>query len=140
MRRAPALTSTIMGIYAVGKASPGAREKSALTEEHTQEQEELSCPNCGAGLSNGAANFCPECGAEQQEDQQAATAQEPTQPSEEEEPPRRGGHEGPSRGIEGPSGSMSGPSGIISGPSGRPEGPSRKPSGPSGGRRARRAK
>src|SRR5215218_1989462 len=105
-----------MGIYPMGKATPRAREKSALTEEHT-EQEELSCPNCGAQLPDEAANFCPECGTELPEEtakfcsncgeelpdeaanfcpkcgaeQQAATNEEPTQqPSDEEEStPRR---------------------------------------------------
>ena len=78
-----------MGIYPTRKGTPRAREKNALTEEHTQEQqEELSCPNCGAQLPDEAAKFCPECGAEQQ-DQQAATNEEPTQPSDEEEEPTR---------------------------------------------------
>src|SRR5215212_10054754 len=126
------LASTLMGIYPMGKATPRAREKSALTQEHTQ-QEELSCPECGAQLSDEAANFCPKCGTElpdetaqfcsncgeelpdeaanfcpkcgaEQQVQQAETNEEPTQPAEEEEEPtRRGGPEGPSRGIEGPS-------------------------------------
>jgi hypothetical protein len=52
------------GYIPVGKASPEPREKSELTEEHTQEQEELSCPNCGAELPDEAANFCPGCGTE----------------------------------------------------------------------------
>src|SRR5829696_7514356 len=132
------LASTLMGIYPMGKATPGTREKSAVTEEPTQ-QEELSCPECGAQLPNEAVNFCPKCGAEQQ-DQQAATNEEPAQPFDEEEPTRRRGPEGPSRGPEGPTRRPSGPSGRISGPSGGPEGPSRRPSGPSGGRRGRRAK
>src|SRR5215212_9611327 len=127
-----------MGIYPIGKATPGTREKSALTEEHTQE-EELSCPECGAQLPDEAANFCPECGSElpdetaklfcsncgaEQLEQQAATNEEPAQPSDEEEPTRRRGPEGPSGGPEGPSSRPSGPSGRISGASGGPEGPS----------------
>ena len=118
-----------MGIYPMRKAPPGAREKSALTEEHTK-QEELSCPNCGEELPDEAANFCPKCGTElldetakfcsncgeelpdeavsfcpkcgaEQQDQ-AATNEEPTQPSSDEEQPTRRGPEGPSRGPEGP--------------------------------------
>src|SRR5215204_1903785 len=103
-----ALAFTLMGIYPMRKAPPGAREKSALTEEHT-EQEELSCPNCGEELPDEAANFCPKCGAEQQD--QAATNEEPTQPSSDEEQPTRRGPEGPSRGPEGPTRRPSGPSG-----------------------------
>src|SRR5215216_7209395 len=109
------LASTLMGIYPMGKATPGTREKSALTQEHTQE-EELSCPECGAQLPDEAANFCPECGtelpdetakfcsncgeelpdeavnfcpkcgAEQQvQEEEEATNEEQTQPSDEEE-------------------------------------------------------
>src|SRR5215212_531359 len=121
------LASTLMGIYPMGKATPRAREKSALTQEHTQ-QEELSCPECGAQLPNEAANFCPKCGTEHPQDQQTATEEEPTQPSDEEERTRRrGGPEGPSGGPSGPTRRPSGPSGRISGPSG----PSDGPSGPS---------
>src|SRR4028119_403501 len=149
-----------MGIYPLGKVPPGAREKSALTEEHTQEQqEELSCPNCGAQLSDEAANFCPECGAElpqetaqfcsncgeelpdeaanfcpkcgaEQQVQQAETNEEPTQPADEEELTPRRRLGGP----EGPSGEIEGPSRRPSGPSGRisgPSGPSGGPEGPS---------
>jgi RNA polymerase subunit RPABC4/transcription elongation factor Spt4 len=148
-----------------GKGNPrGAREKSALTEEHTQEQqEELSCPNCGAQLPDEEANFCPKCGtelpqesaqfcsncgeelpeeevnfcpkcgAEQQVQEEEVTNEEPAQPSDEEELAPRRGR---LEGPEGPSGEIEGPSRRPSGPSGSisgPSGPSRRPSGPSGG-------
>src|SRR5215211_5150207 len=62
----PCLSPRPHGYIPSGKGNPrGAREKSALTEEHTQEQqEELSCPNCSAQLPDEAANFCPKCGTE----------------------------------------------------------------------------
>src|ERR687889_1249191 len=151
--RSCASAPALMGIYPLGKVPLGAREKSALTEEHTQEQEEeLSCPNCSAQISDEAANFCPKCGTElpqetaqfcmncgeelpdeaanfcpkcgaAQQVQQAETNEEPTQPADEEELTSR-------RRLGGPEG-----------PSGEIEGPSRRPSGPSGGRsRGRRAK
>src|SRR5215213_10313728 len=114
----PCLSPRPHGYIPSGKGNPrGAREKSALTEEHTQEQqEELSCPNCGTQLPDEEANFCPKCGAEQQvQEEEEATNEEQAQRSDKEElAPRRGRLEGP----EGPSGEM--------------EGPSRRPSGPSG--------
>ena len=151
-----ALASTLMGIYPMRKAPPGAREKSALTEEHT-EQEELSCPNCAEELPDEAANFCPKCGTElpdetakfcsncgeelpdeaanfcpkcgaEQQGQQAETNEEPTQPSSDEDPDEEPPRRG---GPEGPSRGPSGPSGKISGPSRKPSGPSGKISGPS---------
>src|SRR5919112_1067228 len=110
--RSCASAPALMGIYPVGKVPPGVREKSPLTEEHTQgQEEELSCPNCSALISDEAANFCPKCGAAQQV-HQAETNEEPTLPEEEELTSRRrlGGPEGPSGEIEGPSHGPSGPS------------------------------
>src|SRR5215210_3970097 len=157
--RRSALSSTLRGIYPTRKGTPGAREKSALTEEHTQEQqEELSCPNCSAQLPDEAANFCPECGAELPEeaaqfcsncgeelpDEAAnfcpkcgAEQHQDQQTATEEEPTQPSDEEERTRrrgGPEGPSGGPSGPTRRPSGPSGRisgPSGPSDGPSGPS---------